>query len=704
MINWITTAGFLTTATENVYFSTAIHASGTDTEYKIISGHLPEGLNFSSTGTISGTPGYVLDTKTSRFVVRAYNNTQVNDRTFSIDVQGPDDPQWTSYSVTATFTISTSTSTLTASNTVTIIGTLIQTTGTGYLKLGLNNAFYVVNNQWVEHQLDSIPQQAPLFTEITYTLVSGHLPPNLSLSKSGRIYGFYNDKFVTSDSDNYEYYVSQPKTYSFSVLASDGVSSVVKPFTVIGVHPDIFRTDNLLKFSQSILDISLLGADISYLQPPQFLNGTDLGVFRSNNNLDQPVTAYDPRPETGAVTYSIITGTTAYTSLPPGLELDPATGYLFGYLPYQPAYAIDYSLTVAATKHDNMSTSTIVVLNTFTMTVKGEVESAIEWVTEPNLGTIEPGIVSELAVVARQLNSEYTIKYSLTNGALPIGLTLARDGSICGAVDYTVTGTSTSTFTVLASDVYELSSVSREFNLTVTETTSTEYTEIYCRPFLPLDKRRDYQDFTGNTFTFDPALIYRYYDPNFGVQHNIKMVLEFGIEQAKLSEYMPALAQNFYKQRVYFGKIKTAVAKDSTGNIVYEVVYVDAVNDQAGAGIEIESNGVTYYPSNIENQRTRLQQLTLEDGSIIETNEYNEPVYMRTAQSGDYLPPYYMSVIPICYALPGQGARIASRIRLSGFDFKLLDFEVDRLILKKSKDSGSAKYLIFSNQSISNDY
>ena len=702
MITWTTPAGFLTTATENVYFSTSIQASGTDTEYKVISGQLPAGISVSSTGTISGIPGYVLDNKTSRFVVRAYNNTQANDRTFKIDVKGPDDPQWTTNSVTATFTISTSTSTLTASNTVTIIGTVSQTLVGGYLPLGINGDAYIVNNQWVDFTLESIPVEAPSSTVVSYSLVSGQLPPRLTLSKSGRIYGFYNDKFITSNSDNYSYYISQPKAYKFSISSNDGAVDTIKEFTVIGVHPDIFRADNLLKFSQSILDISLLRANVSYLQPPQFLNGTDLGAFRSNNNLDQPVTAYDPRPETGAVTYSIITGTTAYTSLPPGLELDPATGYLFGYLPYQPAYATDYTVTVAATKHDKISTSTIVVLNTFTMTVKGEVESTIEWVTEPNLGTIEPGTVSELAVVARQLYSEYTIKYSLTDGALPAGLTLARDGSISGQVDYDSTGTST--FTVLAGDVYELSSISREFRLTVTETTSTEYTEIYYRPFLSLEKRQDYQNFTGNTFTFDPTLLYRYYDPNFGVQHNIKMVLEFGIERVDLEQYIPALAQNFYRRRIYFGDIKTAVAKDSTGTTVYEVVYVDAVDNMAGVGMSITSTGVIYYPASIENQRTRLQQLTLDTGSSIGINEYNQPVYMRTAQTGDYLPPYYMSVIPICYTLPGQGARIASRIHLSGFDFKLLDFEVDRIVVEKSKDSSSAKYLIFSNQSISNDH
>jgi hypothetical protein len=425
----------------------------------------------------------------------------------------------------------------------------------------------------------------------------------------------------------------------------------------------------------------------------------DLGIYRANNSVDIPIPVYNTSSYINS-TFALVSG-----NIPNGTELDPATGYIYGYISYQPAYIKEYKFNIAVTKtakDTNIVTS--ITTSSYSLSVKGEVESAIEWVTESNLGTIEPGIVSELAVVACQLNSEYTIKYSLTDGALPLGLTLARDGSICGAVDYTVTGTSTSTFTVLASDVYELSAVSREFNLTVTATTSTEYTEIYYRPFLSLEKRRDYQDFTGNTFTFDPKLIYRYYDPNFGVQHNIKMVLEFGIEQINLEQYVPALEQNFYKQRIYFGEVKTAIAKDSTGSIVYEVVYIDAVNDQAGAGPSIESTGITYYPSNIENQRTRLQQLTLDTGSSIGINEYNQPVYMRTAQSGDYLPPYYMSVIPICYALPGQGARIASRIRLSGFDFKLLDFEVDRLVVQKSKDSSSAKYLIFSNQSISNDY
>jgi hypothetical protein len=421
----------------------------------------------------------------------------------------------------------------------------------------------------------------------------------------------------------------------------------------------------------------------------------DLGIYRANNSVDIPIPVYNTSSYINS-TFALVSG-----NIPNGTELDPATGYIYGYISYQPAYIKEYKFNIAVTKtakDTNIVTS--ITTSSYSLSVKGEVESTIEWITSSNLGTIETGIVSEIGVVARQLNSEYAIKYSLTEGELPSGLMLTTDGNISGRVDYGTTGTSV--FTVLASDVHGSGAVSREFNLTVTpETTSTQYTEIYYRPFLSLEKRKSYQNFTGNAFTFDPKFLYRYYDPNFGVQHSIKMVLEFGIEKVDLEQYVPALARNFYKRRIYFGDIKTAVAKDSTRTAVYEVVYVDAVDNMAGVGMSITSTGVTYYPASIENQRTRLQQLTLDTGSSIGINEYNQPVYMRTAQSGSYLPPYYMSVIPICYALPGQGARIASRIRLSGFDFKLLDFEVDRVIVE---DSSSAKYLIFSNQSISNDH
>jgi hypothetical protein len=237
--------------------------------------------------------------------------------------------------------------------------------------------------------------------------------------------------------------------------------------------------------------------------------------------------------------------------------------------------------------------------------------------------------------------------------------------------------------------------------LTAVEIDSTKYTSIYVRPFLPQDQRKEYRDFTGNAFTFDPNLIYRYFDPNFGVQHNIKMVIDFGIEQLNLEQYSVALRQNFYRRTFYFGDVKTAVARDDAGNIIYEVVYVDIIDDIQGAAMAFEDKGRDYYPASIDNMRQQLSSIELPDYSTIKVNRDLQPKFMNTQQAGDSQISTYMHVVPLCYALPGQGSRIVSRIKLSGFDFKQLSFEVDRLVLQNSLDSSSAKYLLLERQSLS---
>jgi hypothetical protein len=98
--------------------------------------------------------------------------------------------------------------------------------------------------------------------------------------------------------------------------------------------------------------------------------------------------------------------------------------------------------------------------------------------------------------------------------------------------------------------------------------------------------------------------------------------------------------------------------------------------------------------------RKQLKSIQLQNGEAISVNEYNYPKFMRTPQAGDYNVPNYIRAIPLCYALPGQGDKIISRIKLSGFDFKKLDFEVDRLIVQETADSSTAKYLLLERQSL----
>jgi hypothetical protein len=643
----------------------------------------------SNTGTIYGTPSAVVNTVRNKFVVRATNTDGVVDRTFLLDVQGADKPIWS--------------------------------TAGGYLPAGYNGEGYILNYGWVDINLAATAVD-PSSTPLRYYVAenSGSIPPGLTLSQDGRLSGYVNYTFVAQD---------VPVLHTFIVTATDGVAETTSSqFNLLVLGPDMLRADSdfltLNDNEYSILDLTILPTSISYLQPLQFLNGTDLGVVRADNNQDIPVKAYDPAPFRGPVTYSIIEGietqvevvtTTTTTietvyidspawSLPDGLSLDPNSGYLYGFIPYQPAYTQNYNLRILATKTDQLSGTVVTATNTFTLAIKGEVESAIEWITDSNLGSIYTGIDSDLYVKARQLVSGYTIKYDVVSGDLPPGLDLARDGTLCGQVNYGSTGTYT--FTVSAGDVYGLSSIQREFSVTAVQITSTEYTKIYMKPFFTMDKRQTWSEFISNTFTFDPSLIYRYYDSNFGVQHELRVNLEFGIERLDLEYYVGALRENFYRRRFNFGAVKKAVAQDVSGNNIYEIIYLDVVEDNVDALGQsavptFYANNDIYYPSSIDNMRRQLRLIPLEDNTYIKTRVDNQPRFMSTPQDGDYKPAGYMRVIPLCYALPGQGDKIISRIKLSNFNFGLLDFEVDRIIVENSADNNSAKYLIFDRQSLS---
>jgi hypothetical protein len=982
--SWITPAGFLFTATELVSTATALVASGTNVGYTLLSGSLPNGLLLASTGTVYGTPTAVVNTTTNKFVVRASSTSGVVDRTFSIDVTGRDNPTWS--------------------------------TVEGFLTVGVNQEQYALDNQWVDYQLTASATEAPTGTTIAYYIPTngGRLPPGLSMDRSGRITGYVNDtltydSFISDtggyDDESYDSYTYDhdnvaplivsgattpgiPKIYRFRVVATDGITNSERTFKIMVSSTEILYNN---ASAMTVTGVTVTVNDRFSLQSMQWLNGSDLGVIRAGNNHQIPVTVYDPAPYVGTVTYSIITGSSVVSNLPEGLSFDTEKGYIYGYVPYQPAYTRSYSITVKASKEGTIRfnpnnpnvlipqnyTTTTNAINTFTLAVKGEVESTIEWVSTGSVGNIELGITSELAVVAKQLQTDYSIKYSLVGGSLPVGLTLERDGSLSGQVAYTA-NTGTYSFTVAASDVYELSTIEKQFTLSVvgtkktpttiyktvttysttstyhstgtstkvvlltsgttwivpadfsrtntieiwgpgaaglvdnghfggggggyakftnlwlssgtnilyhvgvfgeeatifgstivdrsasliatsgagiyggggklgdgstgtyyqavsfgiggeggtssadvyggggvgggggggsagtgtngdniygiggfgassnilgsaagvggyggrrafyistgtnndvngaifgggggaggigqgahyagiggqgailvtytytgTETTSliattssvaigtvtytdNTFTKIYAKPFFTQQKRDEYRDFISNLFTFDPKLIYRYFDTNFGVQHDIKLMLEFGIEKINLDDYMPALRENFYRKKFYFGDVKKAVAADSTGSIIYEVIYVDIIDEltnNSGVGVSqsIENGADVYYPGSLENMRKQLEVIQLQNGEAIKVNEYNEPKFMRTPQAGDYRPPNYIRAVPLCYALPGQGDKIISRIKLSGFDFKLLDFEVDRLIVQETADSTTAKYLLLERQSL----
>ncbi len=324
----------------------------------------------------------------------------------------------------------------------------------------------------------------------------------------------------------------------------------------------------------------------------------------------------------------------------------------------------------------------------------------LSWVTTSTLESLETGYISELSVSVEQSLENSEISYQLTSGNLPDGLQFRHDGTIQGTVNYNSTGTFT--FTVSAFDALNVETVSREFNLQITQSSNKEFTSIYFKPLMEVRKRQQYQRFINDPKIFLPNLIYRFYDKNFGVQRDIKMVLDFGIERVNLAEYFYPLYENFYRKRIRLGSIKTAIAKDSNGVHLYDVIYASVIDELAGAErlFYTDFNDEIYYPGSIDNMQAQLKEITLQNYTTISVNENLQPKFMLTTQENDFRFKTYIAAVPICYTLPGKSNIIVNNIKQSGFKFNIIDFEIDRIYVSKSLDYQADKYLLFSRQAL----
>lgn len=238
---------------------------------------------------------------------------------------------------------------------------------------------------------------------------------------------------------------------------------------------------------------------------------------------------------------------------------------------------------------------------TFTVTLLGEVNSEINWVTNNNLGRISSNYVSTLKVEATSNVRNTFVLYTLIKGSLPPGLELSFDGSISGKVrkfgsatnpgittidtgTFTLDGNSTRIdrtfkFTVKAQDQYLYSAIEKEFSLTIDDPDNRSYSNLVLKPFLKKTQRQAFNTFISDPNIFDEDLIYRPFDPNFGKANEIKILVYPGIEQKTINNYVTAITKNHKRKQFKLGKVKTAVAKaPGTNNVVYEVVYVDVID------------------------------------------------------------------------------------------------------------------------------
>jgi len=494
---WITPAGSLGIIPEGIFYQNSMRAydpdpaPGTELYYRVIAGTLPAGIQCSVTGLIAGVPQAVASlqgvpqpvnrNETSKFTLRAYTEDEatgailrIADRTFTLTVSGNDVPEFIlpagsfGSDNTATFVGAISGTELTVvsitSGTVQngmvirgtgiVPGTTIVDTGTAgggtgkyTINISQNNLGATITG-WIGVYYDGdlvdltfeYTNQDPDET-IVVRQVSGDFPAGLTLSPTGRLYGYiepaanvnqvpgYDETQI--DTVPYDFVVAAiSKNYQFTLEVTDGKSSSLRTFTIF-----VYNRNDLTADTTTITgDNTFVTADENLERSPFLLNAepSDLGRVRSDNYFAYQFRGNDY--DTVDLTYSVTVNQGA--GLPPGLTLDPTTGWYYGYIPDQGLLEVTYSFNIQVSQTDNPTV--VSQLYPFTLTIVGITDSECTWVTDTDLGILENGATSLLKVEAVNRGGK-TLSYRLKSGAfneLPQGLTLLPSGEIAGRVTF----------------------------------------------------------------------------------------------------------------------------------------------------------------------------------------------------------------------------------------------------------------------------
>jgi len=102
-----------------------------------------------------------------------------------------------------------------------------------------------------------------------------------------------------------------------------------------------------------------------------------------------------------------------------------------------------------------------------------------------------------------------------------------------------------------------------------------------------------------------------------------------------------------------------------------------------------QSTDAIKYISSIDNMRANIKTIGDEERNYL-------PLWMRTAQAG-FEELDYVTAIPICYCKPGTSADIINNIKSYGFDPKIINYDIDRYIVKQTENSDVEKFVLFAN-------
>lgn len=814
---WITEPGSLGVIPENIFYQIPLKAYDPDDPdnpnavyYVMLAGSLPAGIQCQKTGLIEGTPKAISSLQgvpaevardvTSVFAVRAYTERivdgvevidRVADRTFSITVGGQDEPEFLT-------------------------------------PAGLLGTFY----DGTEISLQLLYREPDPGDTATIRLISGRLPPGVAVSSTGLIAGAIQPLvgppgtaragFDLTPKDEYPQDFTTRSTsqnFQFTLEITDGKSSNIRTYEIFVYSKDSMTADT----TDFTADNAFITADIVPGRTPVLLTRSlDFGRVRADNYFTYKFDAVDFDGD--AVTYEILVGPgvgfdvglfdetdvpfdRSGLSLPPGLTINPNTGWFYGYIPDQGATEFTYQFGVRVYK--TQFPTFISPITYFTMTIVGDIDTEVQWITGPDLGSIDNGAISVFSVAAENVGGR-SLQYRLVQGSdsqLPQGLTLLPSGNIVGRVSFntfaldggtttfdvnrdTRLGSDPTTFdlqfefdvnayapsaeqlgyqvssikvtnggsgyvsqpiitiqpppntinaiaatagvaiieggvitaieignagqgyvspplitivggggsgataltTVSEFDVVNTVSVVRRFTITVNRVYNEPYESLYVKCMPPLRDRELISDLLQNQNLFPINALYRPDDPNFGVSSGVEYVHAYGLASSALEDYVAAMNINHYWKNVVLGSIKTARALAPNGEVLYEVVFSEIIDDLVNQqGQSVGKQVQTAFPVQTDQGLINI----VYPNSLIDMRDQmfesigrlapGLPLWMTSKQeNGNVLG--YVPCWVLCYTRPGESGRILYNLQQQfGTQLNLIDFKIDRYELDRSQ-------------------
>lgn len=286
--------------------------------------------------------------------------------------------------------------------------------------------------------------------------------------------------------------------------------------------------------------------------------------------------------------------------------------------------------------------------------------SRIFQILSPTSIEVRPAIYVEQGTLITFFNLDRTVFKSLTTNAVSTSI----DGG-------NTTFDQLSRFTVQATTIDGTSSAKKEFTILVRPRNLSPYENIYLKSLPSESDRSLLKALTSNGNIFSPSLIYRPDDPNFGVADSLKFLFLAGLIPSTAANFVNAIRLNHYNKVINFSDVKTAIAKNEDGEIQYEVVYVEAQDNQAydtlGPNLKIDldiTNGFllndtelkTIYPNSFNNMQTRIER------SIGYSFPGALPTWMLTVQENGRIPGLTRGIV-LAYVKPGSSKLIAYRLK-----------------------------------------